>query len=193
MAGAKDLICLQKRVKSVDIEAQRSSVCQEKDWREKSRDWDGDCCPGLRAMDMMSAPCCDGANGLSVSFASSVFSHCPYWRRRGQPIFHLNMRWASAQEPGILSLSLYPILLKSGRSTSAAHGLMKSALQDSHHRESWTYRRDARPAQYPGVSSTGSHGRNPWTWSLSRALLSRCLLTVIVFPRGNGADSRSKF
>lgn len=109
------------------------------------------------------------------------------------PSFHLNMRWASAQEPGILSLSLYPILLKSGRSTSAAHGLMKSALQDSRHRESWTYRRDARPAQYPGVSSTGSHGRNPWTWSLSRALLSRCLLTVIVFPRGNGADSRSKF
>lgn len=103
MAGAKDLICLQKRVKSVDIEAQRSSVCQEKDWREKSRDRDGDCCPGLRAMDMMSAPCCDGANGLSVSFASSVFSHCPYWRRRGQPIF------SSQHEVSLCrSLGFYP-------------------------------------------------------------------------------------
>lgn len=70
---------------------------------------------------------------------------------------------------------------------------MKSVLQDNCCCESQTYWRDARPALYSAVSSTGSHGRNPWMWSLSRALLSRHMLTVIEFPRGNCADLHWKF
>lgn len=71
--------------------------------------------------------------------------------------------------------------------------MVKSALQDSHRCESRAYLRSARPAPCPGVSTTGSHGRGPWTWSLSGAWRSRRLLTVIVLPGGNGADSRSEF
>lgn len=70
---------------------------------------------------------------------------------------------------------MYPILLRPGRSTLAPHGLMKSGLQEP---LPWVMAHLGGAGAAPGLrdSTTASHGRIPWTWVLSRALL-----TLMVF------------
>lgn len=146
----------------------------------------------LQAVDMVSAPCCDSAKGLSTGFVSSGLSHYSYWRRRGQTVFsswsfHQVNRWRSL---GIAALSHSPEVGSCPSAlqvwwsqyckadTAMSHGL-PNVVPAQHHAQ-------VSPAQVP-------MGETPWMWSLSRALLSRHSLTVIAFPRGDWADSRSEF